>query len=154
MYIIVSRLKNNCDYDSLLSGIVEDNNIKTYDCDDKSIDYKYNSDNKIIVIKGKVLLKCVPGLTDLCNNQSAPEVNEKKLAEKLLNIINDIVKKVGIISESQKDYLLIHWGGPDREKYSTRLRNAVKQIDDFPFEIIDFSSKDNIYENLKKGNAI
>ena len=97
MYIFVSRLRNNCDYDSLLSEIVK-NNTKTYNHDNIPIDYKYNCDNKTIVIKGKRLLTCVEGFDNyfmVPDKEFRQDTNKEiVMASKLQDIITKIIKMI------------------------------------------------------------
>lgn len=149
MDIFVSKItEDNDDYSGLLKNTC---NIKKSIRKGAVINYKYNKEESLLVIDGGDISASITGFAGYFKNEYFTEdwIEEQPLVECLHDKMKNIVAKT-CIKYSEKNYLFIHWGGSGREKYSTRLRNAANQSDDFPFEIIDFSSTDNItYKTLK-----
>lgn len=168
MYIFISKIRTNIvnvpgDYNSLLKQLTTspgEIEIKVEnDC--KTINFKCDKDNKIIVIDGEELSDSIKGFTDCFMMDDKPfqqdDKTEEKLVKQLHGIITNIATETKITStgqEDQKDYLFIHWGGAGREIYSTRLRNAAIKIGGFPFDIIEFSSTDDITSEKFAGKSV
>lgn len=159
MHIFVSRLKHRCDYSDLLQGIISPDDNITFHCNKVSIDCKYSHNNKEIVIKGKSLLRCINGFDQYFmapDDIFEQDTNrEKNMVNDLDNIIKKIISECGMkSSDKESNYLFIHWGGERRGIYSTRLKNATEQVNDFRFKIKDFSSTDTIYSTFIGNDGI
>ena len=159
MYIFVSKIrteKGSGDYDSLLKAYTLcSHEIKN---DGKTINFKWHKDKKTIVIDGEELLDSINVFCDYFiagdDEFKQNDKTEEKLVKQLLDIITKIISESGMELTDERNYLFIHWGGAGREIYSTRLRNAAKQIDRFPFEIIEFSSTDDIKSEKFGGKSV
>lgn len=157
MNIFISRIKANDDFTKLLP-IIEGNDKGSISYNKQKVKFRYNEDNGIIVIKGQDIALAI-ALFFSCftaEDYSAKSTDDEslKMVEQLKDIITTIKNEIKVNQSDDKDYLFIHWGGSDREKHSTRLRNAAKKMDGFPFEIIDFSSTDDIKSEKFCGKSV
>ena len=183
MYIFVSKIrkeKGSGDYASLLKAYTPcPHEMKN---EGKTINFKWDKDKKTIVIDGEELSDSIkkpePGTygnggaeQSKSDNSNAfcdyfmagddefkqDDKTEEKLVAQLHDIITNIVTETKIESigqEDQENCLFIHWGGAGREIYSTRLRNAANKIGGFPFDIIEFSSTDDIKSEKFGGKSV
>ena len=153
MYVFISKTMNGDDFGDLLRIITYSDSIgKGMD----SINFRWGSN--IIVIEGKNLPNNIENFTEYFTSKDdkfkRDDETEKKLVKQLFDKINDIINKVNMKLTNEPNHLFIHWGGAGREIYSTRLRNAANKIGGFAFEIIEFSSTNDIKPEKFGGKSV